>query len=246
MGNCGARVIGGNLAELNVAYCQANCSRSLWYLTGVSRGSFESISDMSKSKLIGVITFDGFETLDVYGPLGLLVSAALGDLYTAVLIGPPHPKSPGTLATSSKLSTITPHTLQWPVIEKYDILLIPGGLGNRPLLKDQEFLDLLKKNVETVLADRGTILCVCTGSVLLAATGLLNGKAATTNKYAYNTLTPQYPAVLWKREARWVVDGQIITSSGITAGMVHLFMVVLITGCGFVSDADATWRRESC
>jgi transcriptional regulator GlxA family with amidase domain len=75
-----------------------------------------------------------------------------------------------------------------------------------------------------VLADGGTILCVCTGSVLLAATTLLNGKAATTNKYAYNTLTPQYPDVVWKREARWVVDGQIITSSGITAGMVLPFM----------------------
>jgi len=38
-------------------------------------------------KVIGVVTFDGFETLDVYGPLGLLVSAAIGDPYTAVLIG---------------------------------------------------------------------------------------------------------------------------------------------------------------
>jgi len=173
-------------------------------------------------KVIGVVTFDGFETLDVYGPLGLLVSAAIGDPYTAVLIGPPNPKTPHTVHTSSRLPTYTQHTLQWPTEEKYDVLLIPGGLGNRPLLKDPEFLEVLRKNVEAVVAHGGTILCVCTGSILLAATGVLNGKQATTNKKAYEGLTPLYPNVLWKRRARWVDDGQIISSSGVSAGMVYL------------------------
>jgi len=175
---------------------------------------------MSESKLIGVVVFDGFETLDVYGPLGLLVSAALGHPYKAVLIGPPNPKVPNSVLSSAELATTTSHTLQFPPSAAYDILLIPGGLGNRPLLKDQKYLDLLKKNAEAVLERGGIVLCVCTGSVLLAATGLLNGKEATTNKKAYGALTPNYPHVRWKREARWVVEGPIITSSGITAGMV--------------------------
>ena len=175
---------------------------------------------MSQSKVIGVVVFDGFETLDVYGPLGLLVSAALGYPYKAVLIGPPNSKTPNTVLTSSQLPTLTSNTLQWPEPAKFDILLIPGGLGNRPLLKQPEYLDLLKMNADAVLDSGGTILCVCTGSVLLAATGLLDGKQATTNKKVYNGLTPNYPNVQWKRQARWVVDGQIITSSGITAGMV--------------------------
>ena len=172
---------------------------------------------MSKSKLIGVVLFDGFETLDVYGPLGLLVSAALGHPYKAVLIGPPNPNS---VLSSAELATTTSHTLQFPPSAPYDILLIPGGLGNRPLLKDQTYLDILKKNAVAVLERGGIVLCVCTGSVLLAATGLLDGKQATTNKKAYDALTPSYSHVRWKREARWVVDGPIITSSGITAGMV--------------------------
>lgn len=176
---------------------------------------------MSSPKLIGVVTFDGFETLDVYGPLGLLVSPALGNLYTAVLLGPPNSPNPGTVLTSSNLPTITPETLQYPLPQKYDILLIPGGLGNRPLLKDQQFLDTLWETAAAVFADGGIIFCVCTGSILLAATGLLNGLTATTNKFAYDSLTPLYPHVKWKREARWVVDGQFITSSGITAGMVR-------------------------
>lgn len=177
---------------------------------------------MSQSKVIGVVVFDGFETLDVYGPLGLLVSAALGHPYKAVLIGPPGSKTPNTVLTSSQLPTLTSQTLQWPQPEKFDILLIPGGLGNRPLLKQPEYLDLLKNNASVVLDSGGVILCVCTGSVLLAATGLLDGKQATTNKKVYDGLTPNYPNVLWKRQARWVVDGQIVTSSGITAGMVDL------------------------
>src|SRR5271169_3753403 len=176
---------------------------------------------MSETKLIGVVVFDGFETLDVYGPLGLLVSAALGHPYKAILIGPPDPKVENSVIASSGLATKTSDTLQSSLSTAYDILLIPGGLGNRPLLKDQGYLDLLKRNAETVLDRGGIVLCVCTGSVLLAATGLLGGKQATTNKKAYGALTPNYPNVRWKREARWVVDGPIITSSGITAGMVR-------------------------
>jgi transcriptional regulator GlxA family with amidase domain len=183
---------------------------------------------MSHPKVIGVVVFDGFETLDVYGPLGLLVSKALGFPYTAVLIGPPNPETPNSISTSSQLPTYTAHTLQYPPSAKYDILLIPGGLGNRPLLKNPEYLELLKKNVEAVLASGGTILCVCTGSILLAATGLLDGKIATTNKKVYHGLTPNYPNVRWKQEARWVVDGQIITSSGITAGMVEPLRVLFV------------------
>jgi putative intracellular protease/amidase len=182
------------------------------------------------TKTIGVVLFDGFETLDVYGPLGLLVSRTLHFPYKAVLIGPPNRKTPGSVLSSSLLPTSTSETLQFPLPQQYDVLLIPGGLGNRPLLNDQAYLDVLEKNVDAVLESGGTVLCVCTGSVLLAATGLLDGKHATTNKKAYDDLTPKYPRVLWKRQARWVVSGQIITSSGITAGMVGRLSFKELTG----------------
>jgi putative intracellular protease/amidase len=192
----------------------------LVFLSQRPKLNFSSQIPSMQPKLIGVVTFDGFETLDVYGPLGLLVSAAIGNPYSAVLIGPPNPRSPNTVHTSSNLPTYTEHTLQWPTKEKYDVLLIPGGVGNRPLLKDSAYLELLRKNVEAVINDGGTILCVCTGSVLVAATGMLDGKQATTNKRAYDALTPLYSRVHWKRAARWVEDGQIISSSGVSAGMV--------------------------
>ena len=179
---------------------------------------------MVNPRAIGVIVYNGFETLDVYGPLGLLCFQSSPSVsqspFTATFLK--QPGSASTLKSSSSLPTEADATLSYPPNIEYDILLIPGGFGNRPLLKDREFLTLLRKNAEDVLRRGGIIFCVCTGSILLAATGLLDGREATTNKVSYDALTPSYPSVKWKRKARWVIDGQIITSSGITAGMVHL------------------------
>ncbi|WP_236951141.1 DJ-1/PfpI family protein [Methanobacterium subterraneum] len=71
------------------------------------------------------------------------------------------------------------------------------------------------------------ILTICTGSILLAKTGLLDGKKATTNKRLFKW-TEHFPKVDWVREARWVTDKNIYTSSGVSAGM---DMVL-----GFVAD----------
>ena len=62
------------------------------------------------------------------------------------------------------------------------------------------------------------LFTVCTGSELVAATGLLDGKRATTNKAAFKRVSAASPRVQWQPKARWVVDGNIWTSSGVTAG----------------------------
>jgi len=60
---------------------------------------------------------------------------------------------------------------------------------------------------------------VCTGSALLARTGLMDGRPATSNKIAWDWVLKQGPRVLWKRKARWVDDGDLVTSSGVSAGI---------------------------
>src|SRR5439155_1030301 len=85
----------------------------------------------------------------------------------------------------------------------YDILLIPGGFGSRAAVADQPFLERLAQ-----ASRRARITTtVCTGSALLARTGLLDGRPATSNKIAWDWVTQQGPRVLWKRKARWVDDG---------------------------------------
>ena len=62
------------------------------------------------------------------------------------------------------------------------------------------------------------VTTVCTGSALLARTGLMDGRPATSNKIAWDWVVQQGPKVLWKRKARWVDDGNLVTSSGVSAG----------------------------
>ena len=97
----------------------------------------------------------------------------------------------------------------------FDIMLIAGGTGTRSQIRDG--------NITTFILDRAPsaelILTVCTGAGFLAKTGLLDGKRATSNKWAWKWVTMQGPNVNWVTEARWVQDGNIISSSGVAAGM---------------------------
>lgn len=62
-------------------------------------------------------------------------------------------------------------------------------------------------------------LTVCTGAALLAKTGLLDGRKATSNKFAFQWVESVNPAVEWQSHARWVVDGKYYSSSGVSAGI---------------------------
>lgn len=96
-----------------------------------------------------------------------------------------------------------------------DLLLIPGGSGTRLLVNDELFLAALKS-----MHDASSLtMSVCTGAALIAKAGCLDERTATTNKLAWDWATSQGSSTTWKRRARWVRDGDIYTSSGISAGM---------------------------
>jgi putative intracellular protease/amidase len=95
------------------------------------------------------------------------------------------------------------------------ILLIPGGQGTRSLVNDVEFIEILS---DMVMKSK-YCLTVCTGSALLAKTGLIDNKRATSNKKAFEWVKSINANVLWIREARWVTDQKYYTSSGVSAGI---------------------------
>lgn len=153
---------------------------------------------------IAIILFDGFETLDVMGPVEVFGRL---DHCRIDFISPS-----GAPMTSSQGVTLNTLAINTP---RYQHILIPGGQGTRPLSQNNEYIQWIGKQFEFA----NTAISVCTGSALLAKTGLLNGFKATTNKLAYQWVTSLNHHVLWQPNARWVHDDKFYTSSGISAGI---------------------------
>ncbi|MDK8763375.1 DJ-1/PfpI family protein [Corynebacterium sp. MSK218] len=155
---------------------------------------------------VTVVLFEGFELLDVFGPVQLL--QAVPDV-TVVFAGPT-----GKPVASSQGVEVVP-TISYEQIEPTDILLVPGGKGTRQLVEDEYFLSWLRE----VGSQAPMVAAVCTGSAVLAAAGLLEGYAATSNKRAFAWASSFGKKVAWQPEARWVHDRNRWTSSGVAAGM---------------------------
>ena len=154
---------------------------------------------------VNVLLFPDFEPLDVFGPVEIFSRI---EKYRLQFLS-----APGGIMSSKRGAG----TLTIPAVDAdhAGILLIPGGQGTRTLVNDAAFIEKLKQ-----LAIESTYcLTVCTGSALLAKTGLLDGRKATSNKKAFNWVRSVNGNVDWIAHARWVADGKFYTSSGVSAGM---------------------------
>ncbi len=165
---------------------------------------------------INVILFPDFETLDVFGPVevfGKVENYAIGY----------YSQEGGSIANKDGLKI---ETGKIDSVKNNDVLFIPGGSGTRNEVDNIEFLSNIK-----VLAEKSKyVLTVCTGSALLARTGLLDGKKATSNKRAFDWVKSNSDKVNWIQQARWIVDGKYYTSSGVSAG--------IDMALGFISDVQ--------
>lgn len=156
---------------------------------------------------VNILLFEKFETLDVFGPVEVLGS--LPDVFSLHFIS-----LQSGIVTSAQSVQVGASAFRCED-EGDQILLIPGGVGMMDMLKDQEFISLIGQMAET----SKYILTVCTGAALLAKAGILNGKKATTNKRLFHLISSQFKNVIWVKQARWVIDENIYTSSGISAGI---------------------------
>jgi len=154
---------------------------------------------------INCLIFNDFETLDLFGPVEVFGKTDKCSIKYFSING-------GIIINKDNVQIITEDINK---IEKYDILLIPGGIGTRVLVNDNAFINKLRDLIE-----KSTwCLTVCTGSALLAKTGLLDNREATSNKMAFEWVKSIRENVKWKNKARWVVDGKYYTSSGVSAGI---------------------------
>ncbi|KAK3986416.1 DJ-1/PfpI family protein [Cladorrhinum sp. PSN332] len=181
-----------------------------------------------------IVLFPGFQPLDIIGPLDIIQALSGSHNMTLSLIwketGPVWARSPPRRTPPNPNATIpaaiypiqAPHILAthtFATAPALDILLVPGGIGNRVLHENGDTI------IEDFVAARYRsgelryLLSVCTGAATLAKSGVLNGRRATTNKAAWAWPTQFGEGIKWVPTARWTEDGNIWTSSGVSAGI---------------------------
>lgn len=160
---------------------------------------------------VGIFVFDDAEELDVVGPYEVLTAwAARSALHPEVVTF----SRDGAGIRCAKGLRLLPDTSRDDV-DRLHVLVYPGGRGTRPLTRDTEHLAW----VRATRATTALMTSVCTGALVYAAAGLLAGRPATTHWSALDELAALDPSVLIDTEARYVDDGDVVTSAGVSAGI---------------------------
>ena len=175
-------------------------------IDGVGGGGY------SRRKMrIAIAVFDGAEELDFAGPWEVL--AAWRFLYPddveVVLVG--ENSEPVTCAKGMR---VLPGTC-WDQLGDVDVLVYPGGRGTRAQLGDETIRTRLR-----ALKERGTLMTsVCTGALVYADAGLLDGRPATTYWSAFDELLPLGRDIEPQPDERFVDNGDVVTAAGVSAGI---------------------------
>lgn len=191
----------------------------------------------SKTRTLGVVLYPNFELLDVCGPVEMF--AGMRQKLKVVMVAP----SAGPVASTQGAKLVADYSFE--NCPDLDLILVPGGFGTRQQLGNAKMLDWLRQR-----AGRAEIvMSVCSGSALLAKAGLLDGRRATSNKQYFQFAVDQGPKVKWVKQARWVDDGDRVTSSGVSAGIdMALHVIARLYGEAAAQRlADGTeyqWHRD--
>ncbi|KAK4150284.1 hypothetical protein C8A00DRAFT_37122 [Chaetomidium leptoderma] len=188
----------------------------------------EQEQNANRTLSVGYVVYDGYTILDVFGPMQFLfglswpLNVSLSVIAKAP--GPVHSRPPlhhgsdGMAMDMTKMvdaQIVATHS--FATAPPVDVLVVPGGLGDLTLLEQND------RTIEDFIAARFAttpyVLSVCTGAGFLARAGVLEGRRATATKGSWAHVTRFGQNVTWVPSARWVRDGKVWTSSGVSAGM---------------------------
>jgi len=169
---------------------------------------------------VGIFLFDDVEVLDFAGPFEVFSVTTLENGDKPFIVETISEK--GNLIVGRNGLKVQPD-YSFDTMPRFDILIIPGGLGarEREIHNDNVIVWIGNemKNVQLMTS-------VCTGALLLAKAGLLKGKMATTHWSSLERFETEFPEVKVQREVKFVDEGNIITSGGISAGINMSFHIV--------------------
>lgn len=173
---------------------------------------------------VAIFIFDDVEVLDFAGPFEVfavtdeLAGHARFNTYTVAEL-------PGVVRARNSLRVVPTHTFESAPAP--DILVIPGGDGTRPLLNRPVVIEWVRRQSRVA---QHTV-SVCTGALLLAKAGLLEGLQATTHHLGLDLLRELAPNATVHADRRFLDNGKILTSAGISAGIdVSLHLVARLSG----------------
>lgn len=188
---------------------------------------------------VGIFVFDAVEVLDFAGPYEVFTTASrmharidadAPPLFDVFTVG----RTASPLRARAGLSVFPDHDFSHH--PQVDVLIIPGGVVTAELARpevSQWISDAARRSLVTA--------SVCTGAFLLAKAGLLDAKQATTHWEDIDDFTSMFPSVEVQTNQRWVDQGSIVTSAGISAGIdMSLHLVERLAGRGL---AERTARQ---
>ena len=185
-------------------------------------------------KTVGILLFDDVEELDFAGPYEVFGMAERfgADCRTVLLASAPQVRCRYGLRVTPDASLDDAPPL--------DLLIVPGGLGARTHARaDRAILDFVRRQ-------EGFVASVCTGALILAAAGLLDGLSATTHHASLHLLR-EYEAVDVREGVRFVMHDRIATSEGVTAGIdLALALVARFFGVPLADQLaeNLAWKRR--
>jgi transcriptional regulator GlxA family with amidase domain len=161
---------------------------------------------------IGICVFEGAEELDFVGPWEVLAMWARtwpdDDVEVFTLS-----QHDGVVNCAKGLRVIADHT--WETAPAMDVVVYPGGRGTRPQIGDAVIEGWIRERA----ADGALMTSVCTGSLVFASAGLLDGRPATTHWGSIDLLGTLGEGIEVRPDDRFVDDGDVITASGVSAGI---------------------------
>lgn len=180
---------------------------------------------------VAILVYDGVEIVDTGGPMDVFIKANnWNGNYNIYTVSASENKN--TLMDGGTFTMISKYNIK--DAPQADILVIPGTSPEivKKVSADKKMMNwIVKQNEKTVIT-----MSVCTGGLILANTGLLDGRSATTHHWSLDELR-SHPTIKVKETTRFVVDGKFITGAGVTSGIdVALQVVEMIHGKDVADD----------
>ncbi len=197
---------------------------------------------MAKTRNVAILIFNDVEVLDFCGPFEVFGVSGRHDtpvpfnVYTVA-------EKPDRVLARNQLSVNPRYTIH--DCPPPDILLVPGGQGTRREMHNTVLTGWIRDSLPKL----ELLLSVCTGALLLAKGGLLDGLAATTHHSAFDLLREAAPNTTIQPGKRFVDNGKIVLSAGVSAGIdMSLYVVAQLLGKAVAVEAaqnmEYDWKPE--